>query len=330
MPNIYIPRFIDHLMEIGINVGIKGAYRAEVCRDGHVIRQPHGPKMQPNVILNQALDKLFTGGTFNQMMVGAQAGTGTATPLVTDTALTTPVKTTNTWFNTAGFTTTNDTVNGAATHTVTWDFSSETSTITYNECGCGFSGPNLLATKALFPSGVSLNPGDNLRLTYALTFSVPATVTPVTVSLSPVGGFNASGQLKVCGQWGAEGVFGSAPNGFPSACDSNLYMNGSPSGAGQLCSGPTTFPTVNTQFTPTNIGSGSSPSLGTYTNGSFTRNQTFIWTPSQPTSTVSNVNGIGLCQDLPFCSVYLILTTAQTKANDHTLTMVYSATAAQV
>jgi hypothetical protein len=341
LPRRFRETHIDLLNEagIGFGIGVSGKYLVEVCRDGKVIRQPFGPKMRPNLITNGFFD--YCMGTNNttvlrQAVLVARVGTGTTPPANGDTQLAAQTQTTSGLFTGGGNTFSNDTVNGAWTGTWVYEFAAVGSGVTLNEAGLAVNaGPSGgLSTHALFPSGVVLNAGDNLRLTYSITYSIPSIVTPITVSLAAVNGFNVSGSMKTCGLFNTNsGIFGTI-----TATDA-VTTTGSGLSQGQTCFGtagtaallsaPTSFPTVNTNPTATGLGTSIQGSQASYTNGSFTRNQTWTWVPSNPSSTVSNVNAIQFYDAVGGVGLYLILTSAQTKANTNTLAITMSCTMAR-
>jgi hypothetical protein len=314
---------------------LEAKYKVQICRNHeYVISEPLGPGFHDNLITNFGLDATMTGTSLAQLVsTAAKVGSGTNAPAVTDTNLQTPLKGSNTYFTGGGIQAVNDTVNGACAFTNVFEFAAEVGSVTYNEVGLSANPTPATAncfTRALFGSPVSLTNGQNLRLTYTLNISQPATVTPITVSLAAVNGFNISGQLKAVGTFA--NLFGSATSSSISwANDPYWRCSASSSAACQLCSAPTTFPTVNTNLGPTFITNAqvSSPSLSTYTNGSFTRSATYVWNPSTPPTTVSNVNGLLWSQSGFQSGVYLILTSAQTKANTNTLTVTLTSSVAR-
>lgn len=348
-PRIFVPRFqetyVDLKNETGIEYGIQvsAKYLVEICRDGKVIRQPFGPKMRPNLITTNCFDTLFTSGSSNALRSAfsyARIGTGLTTPANGDLALAAQTQSTNSLFTGGGNAHSNDTVNGAWTATWVYEFTAVGATVTLNEAGLastasGVATGNGLCTHVLFPSGILLNSGDNLRLTYSITYSVPSIVTPIPVSMAAVNGFNVSGSMKTCGVFNtSSGIFGSITS------TDTLTTTGSPFTQGQMCfssgasailqSAPTSFPAVNANpATPTILGSSVNGSLASYTNGSLTRNETFSWVPSNPSSTVSNVNCIQFWNASGGPGLYLILTSPQTKANTNTLAITLSCTMAR-
>jgi hypothetical protein len=337
--NIYLPRFIEQKEPFGLHYPaaiLEAKYKVQICRNHeYVISEPLGPGFHKNLITNAGLDALMTGTNLAALIsTAARVGSGTNPPANTDTALQTFLKGTVTAFTGGGIQAVNDTVNGAVAFTMVWEFAAEVGSVTYNELGLAsqFSVGGTQYTRALFGSPVSLTAGQNLRLTYVLNISQPATVTPITVSLAAVNGFNISGQMKAVGTFG--NLFGTASSGGITAAN-DVSWRCSLGGGGTvcvMCSAPTTFPTVNTALSITQITTStvSSPTLSTYTNGSFTRTATYVWSPSTPPSTVSNVNGLDFCLNTNTAAgIYLLLTSAQTKANTNTLTVVLSSSVAR-
>lgn len=328
---------------VSYSVGIKGSYKVQVCRDGKVIREPFGPNFIPNLITDSGLDFLMSTSevsTFSQAIRFCRAGTGTATPLASDTNLGTPVTSTNT-FTGSGSGYSNDTVNGAWTTTYSFEFATEVTTISYTEVGLSDQPSTGLRTHTLFPTAVVLNGGDNLRLVYSFTYSIPALVTPISISLAPVGGFDVSGNLKVAGTYSS--IFGTVAStavAAPSSPSNYLpaMLCGAPTISSEipfLLSAPTTFPAVNTSITETLItGATGTFAWFSYTNGSFQRSVTMTWVPSHPSGTVTNVNMIRMLGNgtstAGNAGLYLLLNTAQTKANTNTLTITLQTTLSRV
>jgi hypothetical protein len=345
-PKLFVPsrfhipgkrKFVEGQVDLKTNISAK--YNVQVLRmsRGGVIEKPFGDTWFPNVITNKAFDLMMGSGFgfISGFFTYATAGTGATAPAVTDTSLTalwtggggSGYVSTKTG---SGASTVNDTVGGTCTHTNSFDFAAAASGVTLNEVGMYTSNSaGNLATHALFPSAVTLNTGDVLRLSYALTYSVPSTVTAIPVSLSAINGFNISGNIKVIGPF--QYIFGLLNTNGTTATGDNAptLINAQASSNIWLLSAPTTFPAVNTFLSTTQLGSAVTASLGTYTNGSFTRNATHTWVPSNPATTVSNVIGI-LTNNFGLNSgMYLLLSAAQTKANTNTLTVVTSATLAR-
>lgn len=347
-PKIFVRRFrethIDLKDETGIEfvAKISGKYLVEVCRDGKVIRQPFGPQMRPNLITTNCFDVLFSNASANAFrwpFQYARVGTGTTAPTNGDLALAAQTQNTNTLFTGGGNTYSNDTVNGAWTATWVYEFTAVGAGVTLNEAGLsntasGTAATTGMCTRVLFASGVLLNSGDNLRLTYSITISIPSIVTPITVSMAAVNGFNISGSMKTLGLF--NGATNAAIFGTVSASDSSVITT-TPNTQGQIVfyttglawmgSAPTTFSSVNASPTAlTTLGSQVTGSLGSYTNGSLTKNQTWTWITSNPSSTASNVNIITFMNGNGNAGLALILTSAQTKANTNTLAITLSCT----
>jgi hypothetical protein len=323
--NLYLPRTIE--TEVGIKASVKGAYNVKILHPRGTVTEPFGDKWISNLITNFGFDQWMQANTFVTPIGAAgfaRVGSGTTTPAFTDTALVTQVASTST-FTGSGTSTVNDTVNGAVTMTQSWDFAAAGSAQSLNEVGLATaaSGANLY-TRSLFPSTISLSTGDVLRLAYSLTFSCPATVTPITVSQSAINGFNPSGQMKVCGVFQAatagNSLFGSILAAGGAVNGTDLFWGFRGSQNAFLVTAPSTFPAVNVDPTTSGSVGTSSSSAGTYTNGSFTRTAQYIWNPSTPASTLSGITGIvfGLNASR---GLFLLFTATQTKANTNTLTV---------
>jgi hypothetical protein len=338
MSDLYLParfhipsrrKFLE--CELDIKCTVSGKYKVQIVRDGKVIREPFGDKWLPNLITNQGFDQIFNNGNaINTCMAAIRAGTSATAPTNADTNLNANWGGTTTVTG-SGASSTNDTTNGACTHTVSFDFAAAASGVTLNEVALATAATNIanIFTHALFPSPVTLNTGDVLRVAYTVTWSIPATVTAVPISLSAINGFNISGNMKVCGTFAQ--IFGAqnAAGSWTALPNNHYIFNAATAGGGSgLCSAPTTFPAVNTTLNATQIGSGVTGTLGSYTNGSFSRNQTFVWVPSNPTTTVSNVYGIATGLNFS-TATYILLNAAQTKANTNTLTVITNCTLAR-
>lgn len=332
-PRFHIPgrrKFIEG--EVDLRMSVSAKYKVKILHPRGTVTEPFGDEWLPNLITNYAFDNMMGTSTVSFTTVVTnycRAGTSATAPANTDTALNAFWAATNTLTN-SGAGSTNDTVNGAVTHTQSFDFAAAGGSVGLNELGLANTAANGvgLFTHALFPSQVNLNTGDVLRIPYSITFSIPATVTAISVSLAAVNGFNISGSMKVCSTFA--NLFGALnASGGTATSSTSQYLTVGSTSNGYICSAPTTFPTVNTGPSLTTIGISVAGSLGTYTNGSFTRNETYVWVPSNPASTVSNVNGIWTNCNSTITGLYLILTTAQTKANTNTLTVVTNATMAR-
>lgn len=313
---------------------VEAKYKVQICRNHeYVISEPLGPGFHKNLILNQALDHVMTGSSTSEFMLYSRLGSGTTPAAVTDTQLQTQTKSTTTPAP-SGQATVSDTVNGYQTITGGYEFATETGSVTYNELGIGWNTTGTtLGTRALFPSAVNLTNGQNVRLLYTLVFSWPATVTPVTVSLAAINGFNISGSMKVCGTFNT--LFGyTANNSSIQGGSGPLGLPTSNQSVGVLCSAPTTFPAVNTA-SPYTIVIGSSSvacSPASYTTGSFTRSGNYVFAPNNPTpasSTISMIAFLYTGDGLYNKGIYLILTTPQTKVNTNTLTITLSCSIAR-
>jgi hypothetical protein len=319
---------------------LEAKYKVQICRNHeYVISEPLGPGFHKNLITNAGLDFVMQNGQSLTALItaGCRVGSGTNPPANTDTALQTGLKGTQTNFTGGGIQAVNDTVNGAVAFTNVYEFAAEVGSVTYNELGIANSGSptgGTQMTRALFGSPINLTSGQNLRLTYTLNISCPATVTSIPVSLAAVNGFNISGNMRLCGTFSV--VFGSATSSAISGANDGAWrcaMATASNHAANFLSAPTTFPAVNTSLAGTLISSSgiTAASQSTYTNGSFTRNCTYVWNPSTPPSTVSNIAGIFFTTSTANTTqgVYLLLSSAQTKANTNTLTVTLSSSVAR-
>jgi len=336
-------KFTESHFDLGCVCEIKvgGKYLVEVCRNGQVIRRPFGDEPIKNLITNHLFDQWMGVATAQNLyqypFMTCSTGTSATAAANSDIKLGAYYQYGSTLFTGGGMGYVIDTtVVGGYTPTLIYELPAAAGAVTLNEMGCVWTGegaanPNI-TTHVIFPSGVSLNAGDNIRITYTFTITIPSALTAITVSLAPVNGFNISGQIKWLGQF--TNAFGTVSSGGGWSTATNFYgftylvQANYPA---TMCSAPTAFPAINVTPSITSLANNSGGSTGTYTNGSFTRTFTSTWNPSTPSSTVNNVNGFALCAASAGANYpYLLLTSAQTKANTNTLSFSGSITCSRL
>lgn len=305
-----------------IKNGVKGRYLVSVVdKDGNE-RFPLGTKLRDNLILDGGLNKLLQTNTnlvagsairashLWRMMAQCQVGTGSTPAAVTDTNLQAFVKNNSSVGAATGANgTTYDTLTGTATHKITFEFSPEVGTINYREVGfrggAGNGLVDLLWSRVVFPSNVTVNNGEQIRIVYELTQVMNLLVNSKPVSLSS-GTFNGEGDVKVVGTF-AKALGFVAANGSLD-CFAGISGVG---GANVNYVGPlftafngqvqfrlltnNAFPSNNTAFSGTLVTGGSqvntSKTWSTLGSSDFFRSVTFTISPTIPPST-SNVRAI--------------------------------------
>lgn len=297
-------------MIYNLNGKVEGKYKVEVVSPDGSISYPLGKDWHKNIVLNSGLDMIFNGAApanattdfgFTAMMAYARVGTGTSTPVATQSTLDAQTQSCGSYNSTAGNNkVTFNTGTGAATFQRVFEFTPVGSNITLNEVGLSNSPTSTdpLFSRALFSSPVALLGGQNLRLTYAVTVTIPALVTPVSVSVSS-NGFNGAGNLYAVGAF--SGVFGDinadgTPSGGTDGSIPSILRGKSLAYRGYLTTNASA-PSVNTNLTKSFAGtsandSRSSNPTGSYTTGNYYLDSTVVWPLGTPANDVSNVNSI--------------------------------------
>lgn len=326
-----------------IEGSILGRYLLQVVRRDGSVELPLGPEFRKNLIVNGGLDQIFTyslgaptwpttTGPWGYVTNYCLAGTGSSAAQVSDTGLQSQVKYSNSYLQATGA---NSTAyyasNGTAIHQRTYEFTTETAPATYNEIGWGSGANSGLWSRVVLPSPVSLQAGDNLRITYQLTISLPQIVTPSEVSTSTTG-WDASGTLGIVG--GFQDIFGSiASNGTYSGgglssllghFGSWTYMGNPDINDVAVLATNSTFSAANTNPNIAEVYSGnstSSPSTASsYSEGSFSLTKTYTFIPSTPPVNISNgVYSVFFKWSSGPSAVQLLLSSAQSKSNEYRL-----------
>lgn len=313
---------------MNLNGKISGEYLVSVVGTDGTERFPLGKSFRPNLVLNSGLDMLFAvgqaGGGFGGVMVFCRVGTSNTAAAVGQTTLFNQLKSSNSYVITAGANgSSSDTGAGTRTHKRTFQFTAEVSNVNYNEVGfsnLGGSGDNLFS-RVVFPATVTVNTGEILRVVYQLRLSVGQTITSQAVSISG-GGFDGEGDIRVCGSF--DQLFGTINSNGSETVNEASWILGRTGRPSYLLTN-TAFPGVNTNITPTYVGtsqsdSASGNSTGTYTAGNFFKDLTYSWPPTTPANSVSTIRAISL-SGVTNCPLW-ILDSAQSKANTQTLSLV--------
>lgn len=155
--------------QITLNTGVKGIINAKIIRDGEVIQETG---KHSNLILNQ----FFT--TYTDRNCRLLIGTGTATPVVTDTSLSNPLSeyaNDEIWDMTYSV----DSVNGILTVQKTGTFTFTLGAVSGNLTELGLANySGVLFTRALFkdslgnPTTLTVTASDQLVVDYTLEFNV--------------------------------------------------------------------------------------------------------------------------------------------------------------
>jgi hypothetical protein len=343
---------------------VKGRFLVSVVNHEGKEIFPFGKEYIDNLILDGGLNKLLQTNTslsaasdirashLWRIMNTCEAGTGTTVPVVTNTALQTFVKSNSGIVTSAGACgTTYDTNTGTAIHKRTFDFSAETGTVNYSEIGVrGGSGngiSNTLWSRVVLPSPVSVGAGEFLRVAYELTQTMSILVTPKTLTLGTVNGFNGDGQLKVVGTFAKALGFVSSTgdlNCFPqisgiSGVNVNYAgalftaFNGEAptNGIGFRTLSDTGFPTVNTDFSGTSLGhmGGASRTWSALGASDFHRDLTITIPTTIPTTT-QNIRSVMIgahnltnSANAINSGIMWLLDSAQQKAAGHQLNITF-------
>jgi hypothetical protein len=228
-------------MEVNVNTYLSAKWRVEVCQSGDsgiTSYYPFGEEMRSNMILDSWLESFAFFPTIGQPVLMSQMtdgymqlGNGTGALDYKGIALSGFVRETNYIRpNTTGGHYTDVTGSGMRTYSRTFEFPSESGSVTYYEAGFrpdlsslwdnsfgNFSlnvptnKKNPIFSRFLFPtgsdglvSGIALDIGQYMKVKYDVSIRVPALVDPIMVTGSDVvyGDFNGSGQIKLVGSYG--------------------------------------------------------------------------------------------------------------------------------
>lgn len=265
-----------------------------------------------NLILNQGLDYLGAGTTnWGSMGTYCVLGSGTTAPAFTDTGLVSEIRRTNNLLTT-GTSTTDDVPTRTRTLQRTYDFPAETSGQNYAELGLSHSATatNNLSTRALIDGGtVAVATGQQARVVYKIiiTLGTNAVMTPTSSTGWTAG---LQGTSAFC-------TFLLSPsiqsNGSVLVGVDGEYLL-------KLCTG-STIPSFGTDFTPGTVSASGSGALNSYSTGSYKRTRWCRWALSAGVGTWRSF-ALG-ANNRDWCFVF---DNAQTKDNEHVLTVTWSIT----
>lgn len=295
-----------------IGIGVQGVAKVQVLSKGIIVEERPWTK---NLVLDQGKNTFFGGSYYaGQLARYCAVGTGTTTPASTDVGLGTEVKRTGTLL--ASGTGTARYSDGRVVYTYTHDFAEETVNQNYSELGWSWSasaGDNLFSRVLIDGGTVTVLAGQQLRVVYALTFSVtPYDETAGTLTLAgwPVApATTTAGTVAAFGQgfatMGSNGGIstGGVETFEPSVAAMNVYI----CSALTLSGGFTSIPSktnIYSQYYAT--------SWQSYVSGSFTRSRAF--TPIAASAFAStDIRGFF------YGGIGFRFTDLQTKANTHKL-----------
>ena len=260
-----------------IGIGVQGVAKVQVLSKGIIVEERPWTK---NLVLAQGKDTFFGGGCYAaQLARYCAAGTGMTTPASTDVGLGAEVKRTGTLL--ASGTGTARYSDGRVVYTYTHDFAEETVNQNYSELGWSWSassGNNLFSRVLISGGTVTVLAGQQLRVVYALTFSVtPYAETSGTLTLS---GWPVAPATTTDGTVAAFGFGfatmrsdGSVPtSGFEAFEQKTTSCTCIVCSALTISGGFTTDPVYTSIY---DHGSGGSGAWGTYVSGSFTRSRAY-------------------------------------------------------
>jgi hypothetical protein len=314
--NILTKKFYESLLEPKIFIGGKWNISI-VSRENGRENFIFGKNKKSNLILNQGLDILSESKYFTSynginystipafLYSTAVLGDGLISPNVTDTQLTNQLQE-STSIKTDSCSVEDNYINGTRTFKKVYDFPSPTSKISVSEIGLNtpFNSKKLFS-KFLLERPVSIEVDEFIRLYYDFSVGSDAIINPINISSSS-GGVNASGQIKLCGNF--NDIFLSMDsNGNPTLGNGDSprtsllpyyekYCSENPScttecfGTCFMVDQNPSMPTVNNSLSNEWIGerleeSSGNISASTYVNGNFYRDITYTFNNDNPTET---------------------------------------------
>lgn len=335
-----------------INSQLEGKFKLAIVQADGSLRHPIGEGWHKNLILNSGVDLFFSLGAYAcpQIMDFCRAGTGSTAALATDTALQAQVRFSSTYNAGAGNnSTTFNLGTGAAIFQRVYEFATEVGTVVYRELGISNTSAGNLFSRIAPLSAITVNAGENLRVTYALTLTVPQLITATTVALAASGTFNPAGQIKFVGEFinmfpriNASG--NPEAIGFLTDTTRVTQYNGSleavlvpfSSTGTMVCSLRTAsaFPAVNVSLSASTrlafIDTTAAGAVNTpYVPGTFTKTGTYSFAASNPGSTITTIRSILVARfsnavDLTATQgIMLLLDSNQTKNADFRLTLTF-------
>lgn len=328
-----------------LNGFVGGEFQVQVVRKNGEVTYPLGEKFFKNRVLNSGLDGIFTAtstqapgpvtvGQWASLMAFCRAGSGSTAVADSQTTLVTQLKSSNTYFSGSGANgTVFDTVVGSATHKRTYEFTAETGAVTYRELGIGPSGGGAdLFSRVVLGADLNLVAGDNLRVVYQLTISIPQLITPTATTLSTVG-WDATGSIKLLGSF--QNIFGSfdslgvaTTGGRFSRWLAGMFIGLISDRNNLTLSTNATFPAVNVDQAATLVIAGAQSDAGAgsaYVSGQYYIDRVYTFTPSQPsttqTGTVISISAIGDSSSNTWLRI--LLTAPQSKSNEYRLSFTF-------
>lgn len=344
-----------------LTAGIKGEYLPYIVNPDGSREYPLGREFMKNVITNIGLDYLMSfeapgsgpgAVELDATLRWCRVGSGTNATATTDVNLQTqhtdpaPTQThpSATGDNTSDLT--GATTTGVATHQITYAFLPATASTPINEVGIGWSSVgSTLFSRFKLPSTLTLGAGQELRVIYRITFSIPQYVTGSNVGLTS-GAFDATGtspekgwkvtgaaaslfgQIKASGAFGGNGadhvgiilLMSCNPGNFPwgqiMRCTLSSNTGGYPA-VGSVVP-LTSIVTHATAYTRNYVGAGSADATKYL-------DRVFRFSPAQPAETSSNVNAFIFHMEststvpVPRVAISALFDTPQTKENTHEL-----------
>lgn len=214
-----------------------GEYQVQIVNQDGSVTYPIGEKFHKNVITDIGIDKLHSkaygdgnahtandwiGRGGDSVLYYCRVGSGSTAASSTDqnleSQLSNPAPTSTMFTGSGGCLSvlTDVPTLGRATHKWTFQFAAATGSATINEIGLGWAMTgNTLFSRFVTPTPIVLTDGQQLRVAYQLTISMPCYLTATSISGLTSNGFNVSGTspnkgIRICGS--ASDVFGSVLN----------------------------------------------------------------------------------------------------------------------
>ena len=296
------------------NIGMKvqGVAKVQVLSKGIIVEERPWTK---NLVLAQGKNTFFGGSYYAGGLARYCAvGTGTTTPASTDVGLGAEVKRTGTLL--ASGTGTARYSDGRVVYTYTHDFTEETVNQNYTELGWSWnaSAGNNLFSRVLISGGtVTVLAGQQLRVVYALTFSVtPYAETAGTLTLAG---------WPIAPATTTDGTFAVSGYAFATmGSDGGIGTNGSEvlepalaSAQARVCTSLTLDGGFTNYLSFVNLATPAYATWGPYTTGSFTRSRVCSTIAA---SELASTSIIGFCYG---SGLGFKFTDLQTKSNLHKL-----------
>jgi len=342
-----------------INLRPQGRWLVEVRRTDGTLRRPFADWID-NLFLDGYADGQLGGSlgaatgfgwnslgttaaaknTFLDLFYGTRSsiavGSGTTPVQTTDTALDNAVRF-DSLPSSAGNSISWDSNSGNIVYSIKEEFPAETGSVTYTEAGIRIeggtstaamnglttTGSNRLINRVVFPGSVSLDAGEQLILTVAVTIPTLASAAGKTITIAAQNGVNVSGVLKcIASEAAIAGGTVTAAGAVPTKERSHPLLFNTGDAPQALLGTQTSFDPVGTNpsWGTTNLVTGT---WGTYTNGSRTRDIGYQWSPGVPASD-TNFRSILFRAKAPTAGIggyQLLLDDQMTKASAATLSI---------